>query len=331
MATNPDIQILIVEDSPTQLAQLQHVLKGQGYDVLAASNGAEAFEILQTQLPTLVISDVMMPKMTGHELCRQIRAEEKLKELPVILLTSLSDPKDAITGLQSGADTFIVKPYEESTLLGRVEEILAAQARGEQDARSTGIEILFAGQKHLTCSDLITPELIRQAKILVVDDELSNVRLLEKILTRGGYKNLSMATDPRRVVSMFVDDEPNLLLLDLHMPHLDGHEVLALLRKIMAEDTFVPIIVLTADVSANAKHRALAAGVTDFVTKPFDATEVLLRIHNTLHLHFLYRQLQNQKAILEERVADRTRLLQESVKQLRRQGEFTAQPIPHAD
>jgi putative two-component system response regulator len=163
---------------------------------------------------------------------------------------------------------------------------------------------------------LMNPELLLQAKILMVDDESVNVQLLEKVLVHGGYTNLSMSTDSTRAVSMIVDDDPDLVLLDLHMPNPDGFKILELLKNLVPEEAFLPIIVLTADVTTEAKHRALTAGAVDFLTKPFDNVEVLLRVRNALRTRFLYRQLHNQNALLEERVAERTQFLQKSVSQL---------------
>jgi len=153
MATNTLLSVLIVEDSPTQVAQLERTLKSAGYVVFVSRNGAEAIDTLRTQLPTLVISDILMPEMDGYELCARIKADEKLKELPVILLTALSDPKDVIKGLQCGADSFIVKPYEDAALLARIQYILANQELRRHTASQIGIEIFFAGQKHLIRSE----------------------------------------------------------------------------------------------------------------------------------------------------------------------------------
>ena len=164
----------------------------------------------------------------------------------------------------------------------------------------------------------MNPELIKQAKIFMIDDELVSVRLLERILNLAGYTNLSMTTDSRRAVSMFTDDDPDLVLLDLHMPDPDGYEILKALRKLEPPDTFLPIIVLTADVTWAARRLALADGATDFLSKPLDDIEVKLRINNVLRTRFLHRQLQNEKALLEERVRERTALLEHTITELRR-------------
>ncbi|MGB9618762.1 MAG: response regulator, partial [Desulfomonilaceae bacterium] len=117
-------EILIVEDSPTQAARLQFILEEHGFKVSWTANGKAALEYLQKNHPTLVVSDVVMPEMDGYELCSKIKQDEKLKDIPVILLTALSDPSDIIKGLESGADNFITKPYQERFLISRIQYIL---------------------------------------------------------------------------------------------------------------------------------------------------------------------------------------------------------------
>jgi signal transduction histidine kinase len=149
------------------------------------------------------------------------------------------------------------------------------------------------------------------AKILIVDDEPTNVRLLERLLQATGYRNLESTTDSRRVLELYRAFRPDLILLDLLMPHLDGIAVLEQLNTEIPADEYLPILILTADVTLEAKHRALAAGAKDFVTKPLDQLETLLRIGNLLHTRRLYLALEAQKRSLEETVRDRTdRLLQ---------------------
>jgi putative two-component system response regulator len=163
----------------------------------------------------------------------------------------------------------------------------------------------------------MSPELLHQAKIFIIDDEVMNVRVLGQILQRAGYVNLSMTNDARRALAMFTDDDPDLVLLDLHMPHQDGYEILSLVRQRVPPEAFLPIVVLTADITPDAKHRAFELGATDFLSKPLDHVEVLLRIENVLRTRFLHRQLQNEKALLEERVRERTRVLERTIAELK--------------
>jgi signal transduction histidine kinase len=162
----------------------------------------------------------------------------------------------------------------------------------------------------MTMQDLPT---LREARILVVDDELPNVELLQFSLEQAGYVNVATTTDPRRVAGLVTDFEPDLILLDLLMPHLDGFQVMEELPQLIPSGTYLPVLVLTADITLETKRRALASGAKDFLTKPFDRDEVLLRIRNMLEIRQLQQQLRAQKDVLEERVWIRTQELERAL------------------
>ena len=113
MAEVPPL-ILVAEDSITQSQRLQFILEQQGYRVIPAANGRLALEAAQRIKPALIISDVIMPEMSGYELCKRVKAEASLADVPVILVTTLSDPHDVIRGLECRADNFILKPDRKS-------------------------------------------------------------------------------------------------------------------------------------------------------------------------------------------------------------------------
>src|SRR5882724_12769805 len=121
---NAASQILIAEDSATQAQRLQHILEQHGYRVTATANGRLALEAAQRSKPALIISDVIMPEMNGYELCGRIKADARLSDVPVVLVTTLSDPHDVIRGLECRADNFIIKPYDEHYLLSRIQFVL---------------------------------------------------------------------------------------------------------------------------------------------------------------------------------------------------------------
>lgn len=142
----PD-SILIAEDSPTQALRLQNSLENFGFTVTAARDGQAALDALKTLRPTLVISDIQMPGIDGYELCRRLKADPALRDIPLILLTSLSAPQDIIRGLECGADNFVVKPYDEEFLLARIRTVLANRGLGSSDD-SAPIPIHFAGERY---------------------------------------------------------------------------------------------------------------------------------------------------------------------------------------
>src|SRR5690606_38041313 len=118
------IQILIAEDSSTQAEHLAVILENHGYEVTVAPDGEQALAIVRERAPALLISDVVMPKMDGYELCCAIKHDPELHQLPIILVTTLSDPADVLRGLECGADNFIRKPFDERYLLSRIDYLL---------------------------------------------------------------------------------------------------------------------------------------------------------------------------------------------------------------
>ena len=155
---------------------------------------------------------------------------------------------------------------------------------------------------------------LTKMKILVIDDEPANVALLEELLAEGGYARVECITDSRTALEACATFAPDLILLDLMMPRVDGLTILESLRSAPAE-LFLPVIVLTADANEETKRRALRAGATDFLLKPFDHLEVLLRIGNVLEMRRLHRQLDNQRAAYEEALRTRSLELREACAQ----------------
>src|SRR6266403_1896502 len=163
-------------------------------------------------------------------------------------------------------------------------------------------------------------DLLRRMKILIVDDEPANVALLQEVLVENGYTRLEAVRDSKRALDACNEFLPDLILLDLMMPPPDGFAILDALEQQRGE-TFLPVVVLTADTSEQTKRRALEAGATDFLCKPFDHTEVVLRIRNLLQSRQAHLLLDNQRAALEESVRERTAELQATIAELRKKNE----------
>jgi diguanylate cyclase (GGDEF)-like protein/PAS domain S-box-containing protein len=154
---------------------------------------------------------------------------------------------------------------------------------------------------------MISPSDIRRARILVVDDEPVNVQLLEFLLKSSGYDNVSSTLDPRQVATLHLQHHYDLIILDLHMPHMDGFQVMEALRP-MERESWLPVLVVTAE--PDKKLAALEAGARDFIGKPFDTVEVLTRIRNLLEVRLFHRESREHGARLERKVRERTAELQ---------------------
>ncbi|OGW72441.1 MAG: hypothetical protein A2Y02_01320 [Omnitrophica bacterium GWA2_52_12] len=156
---------------------------------------------------------------------------------------------------------------------------------------------------------------LSQSKILIVDDDISIAMGLEEILRDNDYQRIRAISDSRQAEAVFREFEPDLVLLDIRMPHMDGFQVLGSLHE-MRSKSFVPVLVLTGEADESVCLKALGAGATDFLQKPMKMAETLVRIRNLLHVRHLQAQLENKKAFLEEKVQDRTDQLKHAIQEL---------------
>lgn len=160
---------------------------------------------------------------------------------------------------------------------------------------------------------------LHRARIVVVDDEPANIAILRRLLARANVEEVFATTDPREAATLCADHPPDMVLLDFNMPHLNGIELLEQLRAVIGEDAHVPMIMLTGNMSGDTRQRALEAGAVDFITKPFDNVEVVLRIRNHLEVRSLYV---NMERLVEIRTEQLERTYQEMLERLAQAAEF---------
>jgi PleD family two-component response regulator len=177
--------------------------------------------------------------------------------------------------------------------------------------------------------NMFSEPLIHRMKILVIDDDRMTVTLLHQLLQRHGYTRVLGITNSRAALETCAKFDPDLILLDLIMPEVDGFAILEALRSDVSE-RFLPIVILTADITEEAKARALEAGATDFLVKPVSQTEALLRIRNLLEARRLNVVLRNQRAALEEAVCERTTELREKIAELEAANQRLQRPAAFA-
>ncbi len=147
--------------------------------------------------------------------------------------------------------------------------------------------------------------------ILIVDDEMANLKLLERMLGMHGYNSLALVQDPRNMIEEYKRKRPDLILLDVNMPYLNGYQVIEEL-KALEDPLLPPIVILTAQNGKEHLIKGLSLGARDFVTKPFDQAELMMRVRNLLDAHLAHKLLLDQKKVLQEMVESRTRELYES-------------------
>ena len=298
-------QVLVVEDSPTQLAQLRFTLEVAGFDVLTAADGAEALDVVLAHPVDLVISDVVMPDIDGFELCERIRRNGRLSTLPVILLTAMADPMDVLRALEAGADGFVRKPYNPEQLIARVKAVLDTAARRSATPEEAGVTVRLGGRDHylsqerLQFLDVLSPASVdglpllpllpeaperhaQGARVLIAEDSPTELAKLRFVLEESGVL-VTSAPNGRAAMAVLEaahESEPfDIILTDVVMPELNGH---AFCRAIRADPRFarIPVIMVSSLAGPNDIAAAMEAGATNFIAKPFDEGYLAARVRS---------------------------------------------------
>jgi two-component system, sensor histidine kinase and response regulator len=230
------LKILVVEDSRTQAEYLRHVLENEGHRVTLAGNGHEALEQVAIDRPAIVFTDVVMPEMDGYELCRRIKGDLKTSAIPVILVTQLFDPADVMRGLESGADDFIIKPFEPGHIRSRISTVLAAVGRPDPDGVRPPLEVMAGNRTYAVTSGrlqifnilLSTYEVAvgKNAELIEAQDRLGalNEQLNAAVTDlRQSNANLEQENSERRRVEKALDEANTKLNL---MASITRHDVI---------------------------------------------------------------------------------------------------------
>lgn len=246
--------ILIVEDSKTQAKQLDAILKQLGYRIVITNSAREALFILKEQKPVIIISDILMPDIDGYQFCKLLKSDDKLKDIAVILLTQLSDPREIVKGLACGADDFIVKPYNEEFLLARIHATLALKTK--QDTAS------------------------KLATILVVEDSPTQAEQIKYLLEDKGYA-VMVAANGKEGFEVAKKFRPTIIISDIVMPVMDGYELAEKIKK-DKDVRDIPIIFVTALTDRKDASRKASVVADGYFTKPYDDKYLISKIEALL-------------------------------------------------
>lgn len=340
-------KILLVEDEAFNIRMLLDLLKPK-YQIVVAKDGARALERVRTgSQPDLILLDVLIPEMDGHEVCRKLKDDENTRDIPVIFMTAKRDPQDIIAGFELGAVDYITKPINYMELLNRVKThlrlrktaISLSSALDEIDTmrgllpicsyckrirddkgfwetveqfimERADVEFQYslcpkcAGEEPESHDDDNGPEPIpvevvqetaRKEAILIVEDERFNLNLLADTL-KPKY-DLMVAKSGKRALELAASDKkPELILLDVMMPEMDGFEVCSRL-KLDPATSEIPVIFMTVRRETDDILRAFDLGAVDYLVKPINYMELLARVG--IHLT-LQRKLNDlQRALME--------------------------------
>jgi two-component system cell cycle response regulator len=264
-------RILVVDDIPANVKLLEARLSAEYFDVITASNGAEALEICVRSECDLILLDVMMPDMDGFEVCRRLKANPKTHFIPVVMVTALDSPSDRVRGLEAGADDFLTKPVVDAVLIARVRSLTRLKMMTDELRMRaiTSLEIGMQAPERSAVSDLGLG-----GRILLVDDRPSSYERLAPVLS--AEHTVDVESNPAEGLFHAAEGNYDLLIVSLSLENFDGLRLCSQARS-LERTRQVPILAI-ADADNNPRMlRGLEIGVNDYLMRPVDKNELLAR------------------------------------------------------
>ena len=266
-------RILVVDDIAANVRLLEAKLAAEYFEVVTASSGSEALEIIERNAPDIVLLDVMMPEMDGFEVCSRIRANPKTRFLPVVMVTALSDPSDRVRGLEAGADDFLTKPVNDLALFARVRSLVRLKMMMDEwrmREQTSGQFDLLAAENDPA------PEDDRNAEILLVESFQPAAQRIVSVLSGDGNK-VEVADSIGRGMEASAKARHDLIITNIQVAGEDGLRLCSHLRS--QEDTRqVPILLIVEDYDMPRLIKGLDIGASDYLMKPIDPNELLARV-----------------------------------------------------
>ena len=266
-------RILVVDDIAANVRLLEAKLAAEYFEVVTASSGSEALEIIERNAPDIVLLDVMMPEMDGFEVCSRIRANPKTRFLPVVMVTALSDPSDRVRGLEAGADDFLTKPVNDLALFARVRSLVRLKMMMDEwrmrEQTSGQFDILTGDSEP-------APEDDRNAEILLVESFQPAAQRIVNVLAGDGNK-VEVADSIGKGMEGASKARHDLIITNIQVAGEDGLRLCSHLRS-QEETRQVPILLIVEDYDMPRLIKGLDIGASDYLMKPIDPNELLARV-----------------------------------------------------
>ena len=291
-------RVLVVDDILSNVKLLEAKLTAEYFEVITASSGEQALTRVSSDLPDIVLLDVMMPGMDGFEACRRIKSDPKTTHIPVVMVTALDQSADRVTGLEAGADDFLTKPVDDMALFARVRSLVRLKMMTD--------ELRMREETGQNMGLLDAPEtLIEQdpsGRILVVEDRPESVAWFRSALEAKNQVEDAANFDEALVRARGGDFD--LIVVSLGIRGFDGLRLCSHLRS-LPEVRNTPILVLVSDGETRKLAQALDMGVNDYLMRPVDRNELLARVRTQLRKkHYADKLRHNMQLSLEMAITD---------------------------
>jgi two-component system, cell cycle response regulator len=276
-------RVLVVDDVEANVKLLEAKLSNEYFDVLSAFNGRTALEVAHAELPDVILLDVMMPRMDGFEVCRELKANPRTADIPVVMVTALSDVANRLRGLETGADDFLTKPVNDIALFARVRSLVRLKRMMEELRIREGICGRFGDRGAPTTEDA------SPARILIVDDDEFAVGRMKETLST--IANSITRASSCAEAQMLLAANTELLIASLSIP---GSDALRLVTHCRANEVFrqLPILLIAEDRDVPRLAKGLDLGANDYLIRPVDRNELLARTATQVRRKRLQDRLQ---------------------------------------
>ncbi len=273
-------RVLVVDDVPANVKLLEAKLSAEYYEVLTAVNGQHALEVAESEMPDIILLDVMMPVMDGFTACRKLKENPRLRHIPVIMVTALDQPSDRVQGLTSGADDFISKPIKNNPLFPRVRSLIRLKMMTDE-LRARDVTGSSLGLENVPGWEAAENFI---GRILIVDDQARSSARVRSALTEAGH-DARVVEDAAEALSLSKSTGGfDLMIVSLSMRNYDGLRLCSQFRT--AEETrTVPLLIIVEDPEDSRLARGLDMGVNDYLVRPIESNELFARVRTQLRWH----------------------------------------------
>jgi two-component system cell cycle response regulator len=266
-------KVLVVDDLLPNIRLLEAKLKAEYYEVVTAQSGREAIDIANEVKPDIILLDVMMPEMDGFETCRHLKKDPRTSDIPVVMVTALSDVEDRVQGLNSGADDFLTKPINDLALFARIRSLARLKSMTDE------LRLRDEAGAEFGLSDEINEQVssINDATIMVIDDDQAEAQQIARKLQEIGMV-VHIHSQPIDAIKQSEELELDLIIVSTRLANDDGLHLCAHLRS-QEKTRNTPLLILIEDDDTDLLVKGLDMGINDYLMTPIDSNEVVARVN----------------------------------------------------
>ncbi len=270
-------RVLVVDDILPNVKLLEAKLSSEYYEVVTATNGAEALEKIKSENPDIVLLDVMMPEMDGFEVCEKIKANPEFAHIPVVMVTALTDAEDKVRGLEAGADDFLSKPINDTALMARVRSLVRLKMSLDEwrTRENTATELGVVSE-----ASNVMSEPVEGARVLVVEDKEFEKKKISETLSQDNDIVLSVSTGAE-AMEMTAKQDFDLLIVSLNFENEDGLRLCSHFKS-NERTRALPILMLGENDDMERIAHGLEIGVHDYILRPLDRNELIARVRTQI-------------------------------------------------